>query len=492
MISRRHFMKTATLGLAGTLAASCLGARAQGVPQRTPAPAAARAPRPNIVVFLADDLGFGDLACHGNPTVKTPQLDAFARDAVELTRFHVSPVCSPTRASLMTGRYNFRTGVADVFGKATIMDPAETTLAEALRAAGYATGLFGKWHLGDDPEHSPNAQGFGEALTFPGPAMPAKNYFDPVLRHNNKPEKYRGYCLDVFTDAALAFIKAHRNRPFFCYLPSNLIHTPLAVAPELTAEYDSAGLGESTAKIYGMIRNVDNNFGRVRAALRELGLEDNTLLIFFSDNGPCSGSKPFDRHMAGLRGLKGTVYENGIRTPCFARWPAGFAGAKKMERLAGHIDLLPTILEACGAPPPAGVKLDGRSLLPLLKNPAAPWPERTLFFQWDSGQVPRRGHAWTAVTERWKLVQPTGMDSPQQQHIRDSYARLCELQGRRENSSIEGPARCELYDVAADPGETRDLAAVHPEIVGKMKKEYEAWFDEVCARWDLMKRENKP
>ena len=191
------------------------------------------------------------------------------------------------------------------------------------------------------------------------------------MLHNGQPEKHTGYCLDIFTDAAIHFIRQNRSRPFFVYLPSNLIHTPLQVAPELAAEFDALGLGDSTRKIYGMIRNVDNNFGRVRAALAELGLEDNTLLIFTSDNGPCSGSQPVDRHMAGLHGLKGTVYENGIRVPCFMRWPAGFQSPAKVTRLTAHLDVLPTVLEACGVPVRADMKLDGGSLLPLLRNPSA-------------------------------------------------------------------------------------------------------------------------
>lgn len=438
--------------------------------------------KPNIVIVLADDLGYGDLGCHGNAIVKTPHLDAFAREAVEFSQFHVSPVCSPTRASLMTGRYNFRTGVADVFRDATRMDPAEVTMAERLRDAGYATGLFGKWHLGDDAERSPKAQGFDESLTFRGPAMPARQYFNPTLLHNGQPETIAGYCLDIYTDAAIRFIRENRSRPFFVYLPANLIHTPLVVADELAAEYDNLGLSDSTRIVYGMIRSVDSNFGRLRGTLRELGLEDNTLLIFLSDNGPCSGSRPVDRHMAGLHGLKGTVYENGIRVPCFLRWPAGFKSPAKINRLTAHLDVLPTVLEACGIETEAGMQLDGTSLLPLLQNPAAKWPDRTLFFQWDSGQTPRRGQAFAVLTEKWKLVQPCGMDLPQQQHIRDRYTELCRLQGRGKRS-IEGPARYELYDIAADPGEAKDLAEVHPEIVETMKLQYEAWFDDVAARW---------
>jgi arylsulfatase A-like enzyme len=454
-----------------------------GVLALASAPPAERG-RPNVVVFLADDLGYGDLACHGNPHGRTPQLDAFAREAVALDRFYVSPVCSPTRASLMTGRDAFRTGVCDVFGAACEMDTAEITLAQRLRAAGYATGLFGKWHLGDEPARAPHLRGFDEALTFRGPALGAKQYFDPNLLHNGQPERRPGYCMDVFTDAALRFIRENRARNFFVYLPANLIHTPLVVAPELAESFAGYGLSDNTRRAFGMVQSLDTNFGRLRAALRELGLEDNTLLIFASDNGPCSGSVPLDRHMAGLHGLKGTVYENGIRVPAYMRWPAGFASPGRVRRLAAHVDVLPTVLEACGVAPPAGVKLDGLSLLPLLRNPTASWPDRAIAFQWDSGQAPRRGQAYTVLEERWKLVQPCGMDSPRQQHIRNRYAELCRRQGRGERS-IDGPPRFELYDLLADPGETKDRAVDQPVRVDAMRRHYDRWFDDVAARWNL-------
>lgn len=437
---------------------------------------------PSVVLFLADDLGYGDIGAHGNDRVKTPNIDAFARDSVELAQYRVSPVCSPTRASLLTGRYSFRGGVCDVFGKACELDPAEVTLAEALRASGYATGIFGKWHLGADEAHSPNAQGFDEALYAPGPAIPTKEYFDPDLRHNGQPEERKGYCMDVFADAAIDFMRQNRDRPFFVYLPANLIHTPLVVADELSKPFLEAGVSESTAKIYGMIRSVDSAFGRVRSALEELGIAKDTLLIFTSDNGPCSGSKPLDRDMAGLHGLKGTVYDNGIRVPCFARWPKGFASPGKVDRQTAHIDIMPTVLEVCGAAAPAGVSLDGRSLMPLLRQPSIAWDDRELFFQWDSGQRPRRGSAYAVLTDRWKLVQPVGMDAANQQHIRDRYAELCRLQGRGERS-IEGKPRHELYAIKDDPGEAEDLAARHADVVDGLRRRYEAWYDDVCSRW---------
>jgi arylsulfatase/arylsulfatase A len=205
-------------------------------------------------------------------------------------------------------------------------------------------------------------------------------------------------------------------------------------------------------------------------------------LLFASDNGPCSGSVPLNRFMAGLHGLKGTVYENGIRVPCFARWPAGFHSPAKVTRLTAHLDVMPTVLDACGVAVPPGTRLDGVSLLPLLRNSAADWLQRTLFFQWDSGQQPRRGQAFCVLTERWKLVQPCGMDLPPQQHIRDRYTELCRLQNRGVRS-MEGPPRYELYDTSTDPGETRDLAAAQPAVVEAMKKQYETWFDDVCQRW---------
>ena len=227
--------------------------------------------------------------------------------------------------------------------------------------------------------------------------------------------------------------------------------------------------------------NLDE-FMMVRAALKELDLEDNTLLVFTSDNGPQLTSLQKDRYTAGLHGLKGTVYEGGLRVPCYMRWPAGFQSPTKVTRLAAHIDVLPTVLEACGVTATAEPKLDGISLLSLLKSPAAGWPERTLYFQWDSGQIPRKGQAFTALTEKWKLVQPCGMDAKLHRNTRSEYAACARLQGLGERS-IDGPARQELYDMTTDAGEKKDLAAGHPEIVAKLKAQYEAWFDDVTARW---------
>lgn len=449
-------------------------------------PTTARDKRPNVVFFLADDLGYGDLGIHGNPHVKTPQMDKFANEAVEFSHFYTAPVCNPTRAALMTGRYTFRT-----FSKAdTHMDPGEVTIAEALRPAGYKTALFGKWHLGDGPDECPNAQGFDEAVTFARGMLPVESYFNPVLIHNGKNEKYQGYCMDVFTDQALAFIKKNRNQPFFLYLPANLIHTPL-VPPHGGAEpYARMGLGPDLSRIYGMTESTDGNFGRLRAALKEAGLEENTLLILGSDNGPSIGldGNPITdgERMIYLRGMKGNVYEGGIRTPWFMRWPAKFNGGKKVDRIVAHIDILPTILDACGVTPPKDLLLDGKSVLPLLQDPAVAWPERALFIQWDSNNAPHREMCFAAITETWKLVQPCGMTSngPIFGALKH-YERLCREIGYEQRNISDSNPRFELYSIAKDPGEKNDLSDKHPEIVAELRKQYNAWFDGISAtaRW---------
>jgi len=470
--------------LAAVPAAAVLGrlpaARTARAEAAAVAPAAPVA-RPNVVLFLVDDQGYGDLAAHGNPHCQTPHMDALRRQSVELVDFHVCPVCAPTRASLMTGRYHFRTGVTDVFGASCHMKTEEVTLADALRAAGYATGIFGKWHLGDEKPYRPIDRGFDESLVFKGASL--RKYFDPPLFYNGKPKAVKGYCTDIFVDHAIDFVRRNRARPFFLYLPTNLIHTPLKVADAYSAPFKALGLDSKTATIYGMLKNVDDNLGRLRAALTDLGLDDNTFFIFTSDNGPCAGSVTLQRFMAGLHGLKGTPFTNGIRTPCFMRWPKGFECAGTIDRLAAHIDIMPTVLDACGAARPEGVTLDGRSLMPLLKDPAAAWPDRALFFQWDGGPTPHRGMAYAVRTQRYKLVQPVGAACPpNQKHIRQRYTELCVAQGKGP-LTLEGEPRYLLFDVAADPGETRDLAAEHPDVVEKLRRQYEDWFDDVWTSW---------
>src|SRR5262245_8286221 len=279
--------------------------------------------QPNIIVVIADDMGHGDLGCHGNPKIRTPHLDRFAGQSVKLHSFRVSPVCSPTRASLMTGRYNYRTGVVDTFIGRSMMRSSEVTLAEMLTAAGYRTGIFGKWHLGDNYPMRPQDQGFGECLVHRGggigqPSDPpgGESYFDPILSHNGKLVKTKGYCSDVYTDAALRFMDEVSDKPFFCYLAFNCPHDPLQVADELVEPYRKMNLAhdqfprvghplpgkadqEKIARVYAMVGNIDDNVGRLLKRV-----DDNTIVVFLTDNGPASV-----RYNSGMRMRKGSVYD---------------------------------------------------------------------------------------------------------------------------------------------------------------------------------------
>jgi arylsulfatase A-like enzyme len=405
--------------------------------------------RPNVVFVLTDDQGFGDLSINGNPYLKTPNSDAIGREGVQFSQFQVCPVCSPTRSSLMTGRYNYRTGVVDTFLGRSLMYPDEVTIAEILRDAGYRTGIFGKWHLGDNYPMRAMDQGFEEALVIKGGGIgqpsdpPGSGYFNPVLQHNGQQKTYPGYCTDVFFDAAMSWIETGGDKPFFAYIPTNAPHSPLIVGEEWVEPFRKMGLPEDVAKTYGMIANIDVNVGKLTAKLRALNLERDTLLIFMTDNG---ATGPSPRYNAGMRDGKGTPYQGGIRVPCFFRWP-GKLKPSTCDRIAAHIDLLPTILEVCGVRQPPALQIDGKSLWPLAQGAAAgSWPDRMLFTQWHRGDRPEPFRASAVRTQRYKLVN-----------------------GR------------ELYDMASDPGESHDIAAANPDVVAKLRAGYSAWFESVSS-----------
>ncbi len=445
---------------------------------------AAEAKRPNVVVILTDDQGYGDLGIHGNPVIKTPNLDQLGRDGTQLRQFHVMPVCSPTRACLMTGRYFYRTGVVDTYIGRSMMHPDEVTLAEMLKAGGYRTGIFGKWHLGDSAPLRPVDQGFEEALVHKGggigqPSDPpgGDHYFDATLLKNGKPFKTKGYCSDIYTSAALDFIDKADDRPFFAYLAFNAPHDPFEVPEEELAPYLKADLApknfphpgqhlpkatnsETIAKVYGMVTNIDRNVGRLMARLKSKGIDRDTIVVYFMDNGPA-----FARYNAGQRGLKGSVYEGGTRVACFIRWPAGFKPGGHVNVPTAPIDLAPTLIAACGVAPPASVKFDGKSLLPLLKGELAEsaWPDRVLLTQWHRGDAPERGRAFAARSSRYKLVQSKAVDP----------------------SVPIADAKPELFDVPNDPYEQTNLAGKHPEIVRELRQAYDRWYDAMKAERDF-------
>lgn len=416
------------------------------------------ASRPNVIVVMTDDQGFGDVGFHGNDRIRTPHLDRFAAEGTELTRFYVEPVCAPTRASLMTGRSYYRTGVIHTSRGGAKMHGDERTIAELLRAAGYRTGIFGKWHLGDIAPMRPGDQGFEESLVHASggigqtPDVP-NSYTDPWLRRNGRRERSVGYCTDVFFTEALRFVERHREEPFFVYIPTNAPHTPLEVPESYAAPYREAGLDDTTTRVYGMVTNIDDNLGRMLRRLAELGLRENTLVLFLTDNGAQQR-----RFNGGLRGRKSMTYEGGVRVPCLAQWPARWEGGRRIDTLAAHIDVVPTLLEVCGVHTPDDLALDGRSLVATLDDGTAWEDDRAVFVQCHRGLEPTPGRNAAVVTQRWKLVLGPGTFS--------------------EAPEASEPLM-ELYDLLADPGESNELAAEHPERGAELRKRYETWFADV-------------
>ncbi len=398
--------------------------------------------RPNILLVMTDDQGYGDLGLHGNPILETPVLDRFAVQGARFDRFYVSPVCAPTRASLLTGRDHLRTGTWWVTRGYETMRADELTIAESLRDAGYATGIFGKWHNGAHWPETPQAQGFDEFLGFC--AGHWNNYFDTTLQHNGAPEPTEGYISDALTDAAIEFIDEHREKPFFCYIPYNAPHAPFQVPDDVYDKYLAKGLDPKLASIYGMCENLDTNFGRLLDALETRGLVDETIVLFLTDNGPNS-----DRYNAGMLGRKGSVHEGGVRVPLLVRYPGVIPEGLVVEPIAQHIDLLPTLLEFAEVERPTEAPtLDGRSLVPLLTDLGAAddWTDRVLFtHQSRGGRVEVTPIA--ARTQRWRLVNT----------------------GRGD----------QLFDMQADPGQMSDVADEHPEVVERLRRAYQDWFAEV-------------
>ncbi len=425
--------------------------------------------RPNVVIVMTDDQGYGDLGVHGNETIETPVLDAFARESLWMERFYVNPLCAPTRASLMTGRYHLRTGVLHTSRGAAKMFGDEITIAELLRDHGYKTGIFGKWHLGDNYPMRPQDQGFDETLIHKSGGIGQTpdtdaNYFEPVLWKNGSRLKADGYCTDLFFDAALDFIESSRGDPYFLYIAPNVPHTPLEVAERYSAPFEAKGLDAKTAKIYGMLKNLDENFERLLNTINRLQQREKTMVVFMSDNGPTSG-----RYNAGLRGAKGSVYEGGIRVPFYVRWPGQIEGGANRDLIAAHVDLLPTILEAANCPIPESLVLDGKSLLPVWRDQSAVsrWPDRVLFTQHIKSIVQAPYQNATAFTQRYKLV-------AYPKAANDSHF----------SADTDG-GDFALYDLKSDPKETTNVASAKPEVFARLKQAYDDWFRAMKASRDF-------
>ena len=420
--------------------------------------------RPNIILVITDDQGYPNLSCVGHPVLKTPNIDDLYSMSMRFTSFHVSPTCAPTRSSLMSGRHEFKNGVTHTIMERERMSLETITIAQVLQSAGYTTGIFGKWHLGDEEPYQPENRGFDEVFIHGGGGIgqafdgscadfPTNSgegrYFNPVIKHNGMAVKTKGFCTDVFFRQALAWIKSckERDEPFFAYISTNAPHNPMIAPENYTKRFTDLGYDEILSGYFGMIENIDDNMGLLMDKLKEWDLEENTLLIFMSDNGQPAGLQIYN---AGMNGNKGTAYEGGTRVPAFFYWKNMLVAGVDIDRMAAHIDLFPTFTALAGLKIPDGIqKIDGLNLLPLLLNPEAEWPDRYIFIhkgRWEKGADPDQSkYDMCAVhSQRFKLL----------------------------NNN-------ELFDLENDPGESTNVIEKFPEVAAEMQKAYEEWWVEV-------------
>ncbi|MEM7013987.1 MAG: arylsulfatase [Verrucomicrobiota bacterium] len=432
--------------------------------------------QPNIIFIITDDQGYGDLACHGHPFIQTPNLDKLHSQSTRFTNYHVSPTCAPTRAALMSGKNAFEAGVTHTILERERLALGLPTLAESLQKAGYTTGIFGKWHLGDADEYQPRNRGFDEEFIHAaggiGPRfdgsqgdVPGNSYFDPTIRHNGKFVKTSGFCTDVFFQQALGWMKEQKEKPFFAFIPTNAPHGPFLAPEKYKAIYKEHAKDEATRAFFGMITNIDDNVGLTMEKLDEWGIADNTLLVFTTDNGSAKGSRIFN---AGMKGGKGSVTEGGCRVPLFFRLPGKAKADHDLGQLARHIDIFPTFAELAGADI-SELGLEGRSLVPLLSDENAEWPDRQLYFH--KGRWPKKG----ASGKRGQ-----GDTNP------DSYKDV-NFAIRTNKWRLVGPKG--LYDMEKDPGEENNVFEDHPEVVQELLKGYNAFWNRARP---LMVNEDAP
>ena len=440
--------------------------------------------KPNIILVMTDDQGYGPVGRHGHPWLRTPNLDRLYDQSVRFDRFLVSPTCSPTRSAIMTGRHPMRNGITHTILERERMTLDATILPQVLKTAGYTSGIFGKWHLGDEAPYQPHNRGFDEAFIHGAGGIgqayncscadaPDNKYFDPTLRHNGSFVKTEGYCTDLFFHAALGWIKEQKktDEPFFAYIATNAPHGPFIAPPKNTKRLKDLGLEDRTAGFYGMIENIDENMGLLLGKLDEWNLEQNTLVIFMSDNGMTGGGSgragqvlgqwedgtELYQYNGGMKGQKGSADEGGVRVPFFVRWDGHITPGRDVDTTAAHIDILPTLAALADAKLPEG-QVEGRSLLPLIEQAHPEWPDRYLFTH--------KG--------RWK----TGADP------NDSQWRGFAVRSQRYRL-VEG----QLFDMTLDPGQRVNVADQHPAIVDTMRSTYDKWWQKTVP---MMVNEDAP
>ena len=431
--------------------------------------AAAADSKPNIIFILTDDQGYGDVSAHGNPVLKTPNIDKLRAESVRFTDFQVSPTCAPTRSALLTGRHEFRNGITHTILERERLALNAITLPQVLKTANYTTGIFGKWHLGDEAAYRPEKRGFDEVFihgaggigqTYPGSGgdAPGNTYFNPAILHNGTFEKTQGYCTDVFFQTATQWIKAKKDTgPFFCWIATNAPHGPYNARPEDRALYEGKGLGADTENFFGMIHNIDENVGRLLGQLDAWGIAKDTLVIMQNDNGGTAGVKVFN---AGMRASKGTPWLGGTRAFSFWRWPGKFTPAD-CNALTAHVDVFRTLAHVAGAKlsEAAEAQVEGRDLMPLLGSSGdrqVRWSPRTLVShvgRWEKGAAP--------ASAKYSNCS-----------IRDSVSALVSINGGTE-------PKWQLFDLKTDPAQAHDIASENPDEVKRLGAAYDEWWTSV-------------
>jgi len=478
-MNRRAFLKNLGVGVAALSLPRCNASFQKG----SAGSKSLKGSRPNIILVMTDDQGMGDLSCLGNTVLRTPNLDKFYDISTRFGEFHVSPTCAPTRSAIMSGRHEFRNGVTHTILERELMALSTTTMPQVLRTAGYETGIFGKWHLGDEDAYQPYNRGFSEVFIhgaggigqsyrgscadFPPNQVAEGRYFDNVILHNDTIVQTKGFCTDVFFQAGLCWIKKQlrSKTPFFAYISTNAPHGPMLAPEKNTKRFLDMGYDKNIAGRYGMIENIDENFGLLVQKLDEWKVWDNTLVIFMTDNGQAGrggtlNGKKVKMFTAGFKTGKGSPDEGGTHVPAFWRWKGVLGEGTDISALTAHIDLFKTFCELAGAKIPNGIqKIDGRSMLPLLVDPKAHWPDRELFVhvgRWKKGADPNESKFKKCAvrTQRWRFV----------------------------NNK-------ELYDIANDPYESTNVIDQHPEVVEKLRRAYDKWWADTVP---LMVNEDRP
>lgn len=417
--------------------------------------ASANSSKPNVVIVITDDQGYGDFGFTGNPAMQTPTIDKLREQSTLLNNFHVDPTCAPTRAALMTGRYSDRVGVWHTVQGRNMLRRRETTMADVFGDNGYATGMFGKWHLGDCYPYRPEDRGFQHIVYHSAggvgqaPDYWGNDYFDDTYIVNGKYQRFEGFCTDIWFDEGIKFIKANKDKPFFAYIATNAPHTPLYCPKEYSEPYKGKP-GVSSPEFYGMVTNIDDNMAKLMKVLDDEGIAENTILVFMTDNGTAGGLDGGRGYDGNMRGKKNSEYDGGHRVPFIIRWPNGkIEAGKSIENLTAHIDILPTFVDLCGLTTPA-VKYDGSSLRELLHTDGKSWKDRALVVESQRVVDPEKWRKSAVMTDHWRLVN-----------------------GK------------ELFDLRDDPKQAKDLAKQHPEVFERLRREYDEFWSDVSREHDL-------